>query len=262
MTTRASGGVRAAQLHDEAADARVPARRSHGHRRGLARWRRRCARDRAPRRSARGRAHRRSRSARAWRSGPTESVDTAAEMVGFADEESVDTSLGNGRFCRPFAWPPAAAHRDPGGPQVAADRHAVDAGRRGDPPHRPAQAAEAKNLLLLLLIQDVAHPGEGPCVRRPRQRLGRRQLMAGFAVSINGGIWVSTEGLGHRSHSDAGRHRCDARRGSWPAVGIFHRFGHEHGTTDQTSLLEIVVRLLRFAEGVLQILITVAKPAT
>ena len=27
---------------------------------------------------------------------------------------------GNGRFCRPFAWPPATAHRDPGGPQIAA----------------------------------------------------------------------------------------------------------------------------------------------
>ena len=29
--------------------------------------------------------------------------------------------------------------------------------------------------------------------RRLRQRLGRCQLMAGFAVSINGWIWVSTE---------------------------------------------------------------------
>ena len=48
--------------------------------------------------------------------------------------------------------------------------------------------------MLLLLIQDVAHPGEGPYVRRPRQRLGRRQLMAGSEMSINGRIWVSTEG--------------------------------------------------------------------
>jgi hypothetical protein len=47
--------------------------------------------------------------------------------------------------------------------------------------------------LLLLVIQDVAHPSEGPWARRLRQRLGRRQLMAGLAVSINGWIWVSTE---------------------------------------------------------------------
>ena len=77
--------------------------------------------------------------------------------------------------------------------RLSADRDAVDPGRRRDPPHRPAQAAKAKNLLSFLLIQDVAHPDEGPWVRRPWLRLGRRQLMAGFAVSINGGIWVSTE---------------------------------------------------------------------
>ena len=34
--------------------------------------------------------------------------------------------------------------------------------------------------------------------RRLRQRLGRRQLMAGFAVSINGWIWVSTEAIVYR----------------------------------------------------------------
>ncbi len=89
--------------------------------------------------------------------------------------------------------PPAAAHRDPRGEQIAASRRAVHTGRLRDPPHRPAQAAESKNLLLLLMIQDVAHPGEGPWARRLRQRLGCRQLMAGFAVSINGWIWVSTE---------------------------------------------------------------------
>ncbi len=100
---------------------------------------------------------------------------------------------GNGRFCRPFAWPPATAHWDAGGEQIAASRRAVHTGRLRDPPHRPAQAAESKNLLLLLLIQDVTHSGEGPWARRLRQRLGRRQLMAGFAVSINGWIWVSTE---------------------------------------------------------------------
>ena len=100
---------------------------------------------------------------------------------------------GNGRFCRPFAWPPAPAHREPGGQQITASRRAVHTGGFRDPSHRPAQAAESKNLLLLLVIQDVAHSGEGPWAHRLRQRLGRRQLMAGSAVSINGWIWVSTE---------------------------------------------------------------------
>src|SRR5688572_18307681 len=85
------------------------------------------------------------------------------------------------------------AHRDPGGQQLAASRRAVDTGGLRDSPDRPTQATESKNLLLLLVIQDVAHSGEGPWARRLRQRLGRRQLMAGFAVSINGWIWVSTE---------------------------------------------------------------------
>ena len=79
---------------------------------------------------------------------------------------------GNGRFCRPFAWPPASAHRDPSGQQIATSRRAVHTRRLRDPPHRPPQAAESKNLLLLLVIQNVAHPGEGPCAPRLRQRLG------------------------------------------------------------------------------------------
>lgn len=82
---------------------------------------------------------------------------------------------------------------------VAARRRAVHTGGLRDPPHRPAQAAESKNLLLLLVIQEVAHSGEGPWARRLRQRLGRRQLMAGFAVSINGWIWVSTEATGRKA---------------------------------------------------------------
>ena len=120
---------------------------------------------------------------------------------------------GNGRFCRPFAWPPATAHWDPGGQQIAASRRAVHTGGRRDPPHRPAQAAESKNLLLLLLIQDVAHSGEGPWARRLRQRLGRRQLMAGFAVSINGWIWVSTEGLKPGCVGRSVGYRCGPGRG-------------------------------------------------
>jgi GNAT superfamily N-acetyltransferase len=44
-----------------------------------------------------------------------------------------------------------------------------------------------------VVVQDVTHPGEGLHVHRLRQRLGRRQLIAGFEVSINCRIWVSTE---------------------------------------------------------------------
>jgi hypothetical protein len=58
-------------------------------------------------------------------------------------------------------------------------------------------------LLLFGLLQDVAHAGEGHHVHRPRQRLGRRQLIAGFEVSINCGIWVSTEAEALRGLIDA-----------------------------------------------------------
>ena len=44
----------------------------------------------------------------------------------------------------------------------------------------PTQTAQGQNLLLLLVVQDVAHPDEGLQSHRPRQRLGRRQLIAGF----------------------------------------------------------------------------------
>ena len=114
-------------------------------------------------------------------------------MAGFASGESVDTSTEMAGFAAPSPGPPASAHRDPGGQQIAASRRTVHTRGLGDPSHRPAQAAESKNLLLLLLIQDVAHSGEGPWPYHLRQRLGGRQLMAGFAVSINGWIWVSTE---------------------------------------------------------------------
>ncbi|MBZ5558815.1 MAG: hypothetical protein LAO77_16210, partial [Acidobacteriia bacterium] len=44
-----------------------------------------------------------------------------------------------------------------------------------------------------VLLQDVAHPGEGLHVPPPRQRPGRGQLIVGFEVSINCRFWVSTE---------------------------------------------------------------------
>ena len=81
-----------------------------------------------------------------------------------------------------FARPPAAAHRDPGGLQIAADRLAPDRrSPRSMRRQRPAQPSEREDLLLFVVVQDVAHPGEGLHVHRLRQRLGRRQLMAGFA---------------------------------------------------------------------------------
>ena len=103
---------------------------------------------------------------------------------------------------------------------------------RADPPHRPAQAAESNNLLLLLVIQDVAHSGEGPWARRLRQRLGRRQLMAGFAVSINGWIWVSTEGPRSRSVGAIGTAvpACRRSRGS-----VLPRRSHRPQLTSVTS---------------------------
>lgn len=106
-----------------------------------------------------------------------ESVDTSpGEIAGFAGG-AVDTT---GVI--------AAAHRHAGGPEIPRHRAAIDLCRRGDPTDRPSQAPEREDLLLCGLLQDVAHSGEGHQVRRPRQRLGRRQLMAGFEVSIKCGI--------------------------------------------------------------------------
>jgi hypothetical protein len=48
-------------------------------------------------------------------------------------------------------------------------------------------------LLSCGVAQDVAHAGDRTCVLRPRQRLGRGQLIAGFEVSINCRFSVSTE---------------------------------------------------------------------
>jgi hypothetical protein len=43
-----------------------------------------------------------------------------------------------------------------------------------------------------LMREDVAHAGDRTCVLRPRQRLGRGQLIDGFEVSINCRFLVST----------------------------------------------------------------------
>src|SRR5260221_8975452 len=79
-------------------------------------------------------------------------------------------------------------HRDPGGFQVATDRLATDRERLLDAPKRPSEPSERQNLLLLVVVQDVAHDGDGTRVPRRRQRLDRYRewpvfscrLMAGF----------------------------------------------------------------------------------
>ena len=120
---------------------------------------------------------------------------------------------GNGRFCRLCRRPPWAADRQPRRLQIGADRLAAAPGRLFDAPERPSQAPKRQDLLSLLVAQDVAHPGEGPCPCR-RQRLSRGPLMAGFHVSINGRFWVSPEG--HRGAVPGGgwgaRHARPAAR--------------------------------------------------
>ena len=101
---------------------------------------------------------------------------------------------GNGRFCRLCRRPPWAADRQPRRLQIGADRLAAAPGRLFDAPERPSQAPKRQDLLSLLVAQDVAHPGEGPCRPCRRQRLSRGPLMAGFHVSIHGRFWVSPEG--------------------------------------------------------------------
>jgi hypothetical protein len=77
------------------------------------------------------------------------------------------------------------------------------------------------------LLQDVAHPGEGHQVLGPRQRLGRRQLIAGFEVSIKCGIWVSTEDAAARSAS------------RWLACsGWFDQSPYGEQTTDSIGLVD------------------------
>jgi putative endonuclease len=64
-------------------------------------------------------------------------------------------------------------HDDPGGFQIAADGFATDRERLLDAPKRSSEPSERKNLLLLVVVQDVAHDGDGTRVPRRRQRLDR-----------------------------------------------------------------------------------------
>lgn len=101
----------------------------------------------------------------------------------------------NGRFCRPGPGPPTATHRNAGRLEVGARRLTTDRGGLLDPPEGPPQAAKSQDLLLLFVVQDIAHSGEGARAPCRRQRLGPPRLMAGFQLSINGRFWVSTEAL-------------------------------------------------------------------
>jgi hypothetical protein len=71
---------------------------------------------------------------------------------------------------------------------------------RPAPPRRcdwPAiRAARARGLAAVWSAPRRCSSGRRHQVHRPRQRLGRRQLIAGFEVSIKCGIWVSTEAQG------------------------------------------------------------------
>ena len=57
-----------------------------------------------------------------------------------------------------------------------------DTRRPLDPQKRPPQSAERTDLLLFVVIQGVAHADEGLHVHRPRQRPGRRPLIAVLGV--------------------------------------------------------------------------------
>ena len=80
---------------------------------------------------------------------------------------------GRGRWTPPAWWPVLAAtpsgdhpaaHRHPGGLQIAAGRLPTDRGGLFDAPQRPAQSPQRQDLLLFLVVaQDVAHAGGGPC---------------------------------------------------------------------------------------------------
>ena len=109
-----------------------------------------------------------------------ESVDTSPVMAGF-DAESVDTSGVVAGFGGQTAAVRPTAHRNAGRFQIAAGRLPTDAGGRLDPPKRPAQAPQRDDLLLFLVVQDVAHAGEGPWAPRRRQRLGRYVVSGRFS---------------------------------------------------------------------------------
>ena len=108
------------------------------------------------------------------RPGGTASVDTAPVVAGCAAAESGDPSPEMAGFAA------CGAGRQPRRLQIGADRLAAAPGRLFDAPERPSQAPKRQDLLSLLVAQDVAHPGEGPCRPCRRQRLSRGPLMAGF----------------------------------------------------------------------------------
>ena len=94
-------------------------------------------------------------------------------------------------------------------------------GRLFDAPERPSQAPKRQDLLSLLVAQDVAHPGEGPCRPCRRQRLSRGPLMAGFHVSINGRFWVSPEDTAARGWRSPGPCIANDRLRNGPAPDMF-----------------------------------------
>src|SRR5437660_10979131 len=98
-----------------------------------------------------------------------------------------------GRFWRsasPAArWP----HIDPGRLEVGAGCFAPHTGSLLDPPQRPAQPSQCKNLLSFFVAQYVAHTGGGYNASRRRQRPERLISLAGFQVTTYGRVWVTTE---------------------------------------------------------------------
>jgi hypothetical protein len=92
-------------------------------------------------------------------------------------------------------WPdlPAApaparrrAHRHPGGLEVGTRRLPAHARRLLDAPQGPAQLAQRHHLLLLLVAQDVGHPGGGPWPARRRQRPKSSTPSAALQPAITG----------------------------------------------------------------------------
>ena len=77
-----------------------------------------------------------------------------------------------GRFCRPVTPAPRWTDGDPLGLEIRARRFSTDARRGLDSPQTPSESAKCQYLLLFVVGQDVAHPGEGPSGPPPRQRPG------------------------------------------------------------------------------------------
>ena len=109
------------------------------------------------------------------------------------------SALGTGHYAVLGPDPRASAspaHGNAGRFQILAGRFPSDAGGFLDAPERPAKSPERHDLLLSLLVQDLAHGRHGARGSGGRQRLGRLCVVAGFQVSIDGRFWVSTEDAG------------------------------------------------------------------